>query len=133
MLESKSNAKGRRRRGAVGIGSVVALVFLQLLLVGGIVTGARDQGQSVQRLNTMRAFYAAEGAMNMAIREMVNNADEDGDGTIGSISNDGNSANDPVIGTSQVYVVKSASGTVFALTSRARCDQCRRQLVLAIE
>lgn len=121
------------RRAAAGIASVVVLVFIQLAIVGSVILGARDQDTTVQRLDTLRSFYAAEGGMNMAIREMINNVDDDGDGAIGTISNDANTANDPQVGTARVYVVKDIVGTTSNLTSRGRSGAARRQVTAAIE
>lgn len=121
------------RRGAIGVAAVIALVFAQLLIVGVIITGAREQDTTVQRLDTLRAFYAAEGGMNMAIREMMNLNDDDGDGTVGSISNDNNASNDPQAGNARVYVTTAVSGPTTTLVSRARSGQARRQLSAVIE
>lgn len=121
------------RRAAAGIASIVILVFLQLAVVGSVVLSARDQDTTVQRLDTLRSFYAAEAGMNMAIREMINNSDEDGDGTIGSISNDSIPSNDPALATARVYVVKTISGSTSILTSRGRAGVARRQLTTSIE
>ncbi len=109
------------------------LVFIQLAIVGSVILGARDQDTTVQRLDTLRSFYAAEGGMNMAIREMLNNVDEDGDAVIGTISNDSNTANDPNIDTARFYVVKAVAGGTSTLTSRGRAGAARRQLTAAIE
>lgn len=121
------------RRAAAGIASIVILVFLQLAVVWSVVLSARDQDTTVQRLDTLRSFYAAEAGMNMAIREMINNSDEDGDGTIGTISNDNNAGNDPQLSTARVYVVKTISGPTSILTSRGRAGVARRQLTTAVE
>ena len=128
-----SRSTGSHRRAAAGIASIVILVFLQLAVVGSIVLGTRDQDTTVQRLDTLRSFYAAEAGMNMAIREMINNSDEDNDGEIGTISNDNNTGNDPALDTARVYVVKTISGSTSVLTSRGRAGVARRQLTTAIE
>lgn len=133
MRSAVPRGNPRSRPGAIGIATIIVLVFVQLTIVGMVITGARDQDTSVQRLDTLRSFYAAEGGMNMAIREMINNADEDSDGTIGSVSNDGNMNDDPTVGTARVYVTKSISGTTSTLVSRGRCGSTRRQLTAAIE
>ena len=130
--------EGRRtrngsRRGAIGVTAVLALVVLQLVVVGGVISGAREDDTTVQRLDTERAFYAGEGGMNMAIREVLSNTDEDGDGVVGSISNDGSLLNDPAIGTAHVYVVKSVSGATTTLISRGRAGIARRQISTDIE
>lgn len=75
----------RRSRGTVLVAVIVVLVVLQLLVVAVSVAGSRDQDLTVRRLEASRAYYAAEAVANMAIREVARNADEDGDGGIGTV------------------------------------------------
>jgi len=53
-------------------------------------------------------MYAAESGLEMAMRE-INSTDIDSDGTIGSISDDGNAADDPQLATGAFYVQKVSS------------------------
>lgn len=129
----RARATGPARRGAIGVTAVLALVVIQLIVVGGVISGAREDDTTIQRLDTERAFYAGEGGMNMAIREVLSNTDEDGDGVVGSISNNGSLLDDPVIGTARVYVVKSVSGVTTTLVSRGRAGIARRQITTDIE
>lgn len=117
-----------QRRGAAVVAMIATMLLITLVLVGLVLGGARDQDLSVRRLDTIRAFYAAEAGANMAIRELMLNSDADGDGDIGTISDDGNSANDPVIGNGQVAVTKSASGGQTILTSEGRSGAARRTI-----
>lgn len=121
------------RRGSIGLAMVIVLVFLQLLMVGVVISGARDQDIAVQRLDSTRAGYAAEAGANMAMRELMNDADEDGDGVIGSISDDGNASNDPALGTASVYVSESVAGSETTLTVRGRAGAALRQASLLAE
>jgi Tfp pilus assembly protein PilX len=121
------------RRGAAGLACLVLLVFTQLLIVGAILSGSREQDTSVQRLDTTRAFYAAEGAMNMAIREVMSNTDEDGDGGVGTISDTGVLEDDPPVGSGRAYVVQSTSGGVITMVSRGRSGAARRQITTDID
>lgn len=121
------------RRGAIGVAAVIVLVFCQLLIVGVVIAGTRDEDATVQRLNTSRAFYAAEGGLNMAIREVLSNSDDDGDGAVGTLSNNAILADDPGMGEARVYVVKAVSGTITTMVSRGRCGMTRRQLTTEIE
>lgn len=105
------------RRGAAAIVMVVLLIVVAVIVIGTTITGSRDQDLSVRRIETVQAFYAAESGMNMAIREVVNDTDEDGDGEIGTISNDSNAANDPTIGGAKVYVSSEESGDDVILSS----------------
>ncbi len=122
-----------RRFGAVGIGMVVALVLLQLTVVGMVIEGAREQDTTIQRLDSCRAFYAADGAMNMAIRELVSYADDDNDGQTGGISNDGNASNDvPVATGTLAMAARVESAGVTTITADGRAGSCRRRVTAVI-
>lgn len=98
------NFPTRHRRGSVGLVVIIVLVLVQIAVVTVVLAGARDQDMTVKRLESIRAFYAAEAGMNMAIREVRENDDEDGDGGVGTISNDGNAGNNPSFGSATVEV-----------------------------
>src|ERR1043165_4605546 len=108
------------RRGAGGIAIVIALVMLQLLIVGAIVAESRDQNMTKIRLDTTRAFYAAEAGDNMAVRECLTGIDEDHDGSIGTISSDGNANNDPALGQARLTVDRALVGGLTQLAARGR-------------
>lgn len=71
------------RRGAILVGVVAALITLQLLVTALTLGGARDHDLTARRVESARSFYAAEAAMNVALRELSLGADEDGDGVVG--------------------------------------------------
>ena len=97
------SVRGRQsRRGAAAIVMVILLLVMNIVIIGLVLGGARDQDLTVRRVETIRAFYAAEAGMNMAMRELVANTDADGDGTVGGVSDDGNASNDPAIGPANV-------------------------------
>lgn len=121
------------RRGTVAISMILTLIIVDLIIVGIVVGGARDHDLTVRRIETINAFYAAEAGMNMAIRELMMNADEDGDGAIGTISDDGNAANDPAIGQAQVLVTSVVVGSQTTLTSQGRAGEARREIVTVVE
>ncbi len=120
------------RRGTVLVAALVALIVLSLISVGLVTAGARDHDLTARRSETMRAFYAVEAGVNMATRELMNNADEDGDGTIGSISNDNSDASDPLIGIARVTVRKGTSGSNTTLTSVGRAGSATRSAMLTL-
>ena len=66
--------------------------------------------------------------MTMAIREMMNSADEDLDGGTGTISDDGNPSNDPSLGPAQFFVTSTTSGSQTTLTSEGRSGNARRAM-----
>jgi Tfp pilus assembly protein PilX/cell wall assembly regulator SMI1 len=124
------NRRRNARRGAAGLGAIITLVVLQLVIVCVVVAGARDQNMTVQRLDSTRAMYAAEGVSQMAVREMIMVADEDNDGGIGSISDDGQAANDPSLAGGTATAALSTSGTDTIVTVSGRAGQARRSLSL---
>ena len=115
------------RRGLALVVAVAVLIIINLIVVGIVMGGARDHELTVRRMDTIRSFYAAEAGMNMAIREMMNSADEDLDGGTGTISDDGNPSNDPSLGPAQFFVT-STSGSQTTLTSEGRSGNPRRAM-----
>ncbi len=120
------------RRGSALITVLIIVMVLGFTIVGVVGVGARNQMLSMHRISTARAFYAAEAGMNMAMRELAVGLDEDGDGTIGGISDDGDSNNNPTIGGARVFVsVQSASGN-FTLLSTGSADASRRRIEVTL-
>ncbi len=101
-------------------------MIVELVIVTGVIGGARDHDLTVWRMQTVESFYAAEAGLNMAIREFVKDADEDGDTKIGGISDDGNAANDPTLGNAQVFVTATTAGSETTLTSEGRSGDATR-------
>jgi hypothetical protein len=125
----------RRRRNAGGVAAVamvVILVIIDLAIVGIVVGLSRDHDLTVRRMQTIEALYAAEAGVNMSIREMMNDADEDGDAGIedgiGTISHDNDDGTDPTLGNARFVVTKVKVGNVTTLTSEGRCGDARRKM-----
>ncbi len=118
----------RTARGSASIGVVLTLAALQLVVVGVVLGGARDQDLSSKRLDALRAQYAAEAGANMAAREFAQNADEDGDGTMGTISAKTAltratfSVSKAVAGSTSTFTVSASSG-----------DAARRAQLVGVE
>lgn len=112
---------------------VVLLLMVDLILVGMVLGGARDQDLTARRVETVQAFYAAESGLHMAARELGNNTDEDGDGGVGSISDDGNAANDPAIGVASVFTTLTPSGANQLLASQGRSGEAVRDIEAIVE
>ncbi|MFN7020375.1 MAG: hypothetical protein ACK4WH_03480 [Phycisphaerales bacterium] len=121
------------RRGTVTIGLLLAFSLLMLAAVGVVGGGAHEHGLTARRAETMRAFYAAEAGMNMALREVFTNTDEDGDGTVGAISDDGDETNDPALPGARVAVSGSVSGATTTLRSTGRSGESRRSVIVTAE
>jgi hypothetical protein len=132
-MNRRANRNPPLRRGATVVAMISTMLVIALVLVGLVLGGARDQDLSIRRLETLRAFYAAEAGTNMAIREMMLSTDFDGDGTIGTISDDGNSANDPLVSDARVRVSKSVSGVQITLTSEGRCGAAKRKIETVLQ
>jgi hypothetical protein len=115
---------------------VVFLVVVDLIIVGFVVGLGRDHNLTVHRMRTLEAEYAAEAGINMSIREMMNDADEDGDGAIGTISDDSDEGTDPTLGNAR-FVVTAAADTPLAgqttLTSAGRSGEARRTIDSILE
>jgi len=58
-------------RGAAAVSIIAGLVVISLVIVGAVVLSASDADASVGRSDALRAFYAADGGMNMAVRELM--------------------------------------------------------------
>ncbi len=131
----------RQRRAMAAITMVVVLLIIDLMIISMVVGGAREHDLTVRRMDTIRAFYAAEAGMNMAIRErMLDPAtDEDGDKTppgtdTGSISDDGVDANDPGFGTPKnTQFVVTLSPDKKTLTSTGRSGDAKREMDALLE
>jgi hypothetical protein len=109
------------------------MLTVDVIILGFVLGNSRDQDLTVQRLDTVRAFYAAEGGINMAIREMMVNLDEDGDGTIGSISDDGDGGNDPTLSGATVSVQVGTAGGQITLESLGVAREANRKIVAAVQ
>jgi len=122
----------QRRRGAAAVSMLVALILISLIIIGLVLGGARDHDLTVRRVQTVQSFYAAEAGMNMAVRELMLDSDEDGDGTVGTISDDDDQSNDPAFGSARVFVEQSVASGDTILTSHGRSGESSRQLTATL-
>lgn len=120
-------------RGAIGVAMVGALVIVELIVVVAVVGAGLHQDLTLQRIETNRAFYAAEGGANMALRELWVDEDEDGDGKIGGISDDADSGNDPPIGHATVSVSAEEADGQTTIDAVGRSDRARRRIEMHLE
>jgi hypothetical protein len=121
---------GQRRQFRRGHALVAVLL---LLLVGGllIVTASRTAGLSsgvaISQLQGLRAAYGVEGAALLSLREAAESADLDGDGVIGSISDDDNPATGPLLnGMALSATVEDQGGELLIAASVANTAAQRR-------
>lgn len=117
-------------RGAALVAMIMVMIIVDLIIVSVVIGGARDHDLTVRRADTIRAMYAAEAGMNMALRELIIGIDEDGDLVAGSISDDGDPGNDPSLGTAQFSVISSYDTVLeeTTLTSTGRAGDARREM-----
>ncbi len=118
----------RAARGSAAISILLALVLLQVVVAAALLTGTRQADISQRALAGVRAQYAADGAMAMSLREVYANVDEDADGSIGGISQDGVTTSDPVIGFAQAAATATTAGndTTITINSRSAASSSRR-------
>jgi Tfp pilus assembly protein PilX len=120
-------------RGAVVVAIILVLVIVDLVIVGLVLSEARGHDVTVWRLDTVRAFYAAEAGMNMAMREFCLGENLDGDCSIGTISNDGDADNDPTAGTASFMATVAGSGMQRTVRGYGRSGDARREVAAAID
>jgi hypothetical protein len=101
---------GAARRGTILVGIVVAVMVIAAGIVLVAIAGRREQDSMIRRFESMRAFYAQEAAAQIAVRELITQQDDDGDGIIGEVAA-GNLASGIIIGTSRAAADASASGS----------------------
>lgn len=106
------------RRPAVAVLSfVVALLVIGTIVLWTLQLTSVGATGYLAHFDSTGAFYAAESGLEMAIKEVSDGNDNDTDGSIGTISDNGNSADDPSIATGS-FSVQSSSGIYTAYGSR---------------
>ncbi|MEE8460042.1 MAG: hypothetical protein V3S08_09210 [Phycisphaerales bacterium] len=133
--ERSENAPGPRRA-MVAVVMVAVLITIDLIIVGLVLSAGREHDLTIRRLETVEAAYAAEAGVNMSIRELMLPADDDGDGTTGTISDDGDNGNDPTLGNAQFRVTISVDDPVVGqstLTSLGRSGSALRKMTAVVE
>jgi hypothetical protein len=118
-----------RRGGGAAVGMVVMMVIAQLVILSVVVAGARDQDTRVLRYDTMRSQYAADAVTQMALRELFDATDEDGDGAVGSIAG-GVVANGPQVNGARGAASVAASGTSRTVLVHGSAGSCTRAMVV---
>jgi type II secretory pathway component PulK len=114
-------------RGTAAVAMIVVLIVVNVIVVGLTLGLARDHDLTLRRLETMKAQYAAEAGVNMAIREMLEDADEDVNGTIGTIS--AKTLGDAQFSVTASYDVPTAKTT---LTSTGTCGAAKRIMLAEV-
>ncbi len=116
----------RSRRGSVLAAVIVLLLILEIAVASLLMSSTNEQSVGVDRLDTVRAFYAAEAGTQMALREMMLGRDEDGDGVVGGVSDDGDATTNPRFGNASVHVMVTIVAGAMVVTSDGSCGKAMR-------
>ena len=122
---------GNRRRwctrtGAAAAAVILMLVIAELLITSAVLGSALDQDATLGRIESLRAFYAAEAGLHMSVRELMVGVDENGDGTIGTVSNDGSATSDSALEGGATFSVTISAGTPSLVVSSGSAGTARQ-------
>lgn len=112
---------GVRRRGVAIIAFVAALLVIGSYALWLLQLSASTASSSLSYYYGTGAFYAAESGIEMSMRELNASPanDFDSDGAIGTISDNGNTADDPALSTGRFSVTQSSvSPPLYRATGR---------------
>jgi hypothetical protein len=87
-------------------------------------------------MQSIEALYAAEAGVNMSVRELMVDNDDDLDGGVGTISDDGDDGTDPTMGGARFVVTAAVDVPVAGqttLTSAGRSGEARRTMEAILE
>lgn len=124
-----SSRRKNNPRGSILIAAVVLMVILQLVVATMILSGGRESDQARNRWGQSRAYYNAEAAAGMSLRELKQNSDIDGDGDVGGISDDGNDANNPILNGGRFKAVYTAGSPGTITTSGTAITSARGPVI----
>lgn len=71
----------RARRGVVVLVIVVVLAVLNIAIIGGVAASASDAQVGLLRVETSRAFYAAEGGATIVVKGLLGDITPPTDGS----------------------------------------------------
>ena len=108
-------------RNAVAVTSfVVALLVIGTLALWLFQVTASGSSAALGHYYSTGVFYAAEGGIEMSLREISQGNDFDSDGAVGTISDTGSDADDPALATGAFHVLKTgASPPTYQATGRS--------------
>lgn len=121
MKSTWPHNRSSSRRGAALIAFVTALLVIGTLVLWLFHVTSGTSSASLSHFISTGALYAAESGMEMGAREIGHGTDFDneGNGTLGTISNNGNPTDDPALATGAWSVEQvSASPAVYRATGR---------------
>lgn len=94
------------RRGVAVVSFIAALLIIGTLVLWLFQLTATTATSTLSHFYSTGAFYASESGIELALRELTASpaTDIDSDGTIGTISDNGNDNDDPALATGRVVV-----------------------------
>ncbi len=105
-----------RSRGAAMLVAIILIATAGLVVTSALLVSRRSIA-SAAAIDGVRARYAAESGIQMAAREIAMDTDFDSDGTVGSISDDGDDSNDPVVNGAPFRVSATLNGSTVDLSA----------------
>jgi len=109
------------RRGAALVAFIAALLVIGTFVLWAFDMTGTTATTSLSHFLGTGALYAAESGIEMSVREigLGMDFDNEGTGTMGTISNNGNSADDPAIAAGRFFVEQtSPSPPTYRATGR---------------
>lgn len=114
------------RAGFVALGMLVIMLLLAAIAISISSSQSRDSFASQSQVEGARAQAAVDGVLSMSAKELLDAVDYDGDGGIGSISDNSNTADNPVIGNSRVWARRTATSNNVTITAHASNSSASR-------
>lgn len=117
---SSGDARLSRRPGVAILAFVVALLVIGTFALWLFQLTASTVTSALTHYYSTGIFYAAESGLELSLRELAQAGDIDSDGTIGTISDNGNDADDPALAGGSVWVTDAgASPPLYQATGRS--------------
>ncbi len=106
---SHGGSPSSRRPGVAILAFVVALLVIGTFALWLFQLTAATATSALTHYYSTGIFYAAESGLELSLRELTQDGDIDSDGTIGTISDNGNDADDPALAGGSVWVTEVAA------------------------
>lgn len=117
----KARVRAVRRRGAAAVIVVVILALTSLVVVTAVAGGEDDAQVAALRVETLRAFYAAESGGVIVFKAIISGATLPSDG------------DEVTIGSQTIEFVRVPPTGVGEVTIEGRAGLARRRLTLEVE
>lgn len=133
MIKVRRKPGSARRRGGVLAALLVVLGVVSIAALGSVAPAADETMLAAARVERVRASYAADAGIAVALAEVIAATDLDGDGKAGTLSDNSNPGDDPQVGLARVVVTAASGSTQTVVTSRGRCGGSSYSLELTVQ